>query len=110
MSPRCALLCRGLLGCVVLLPLLRPTPVRGATPEQVDQAIERGKKFLYSQQKAGGHWEPEHHGHHWQAGHWEREGHRHVWREGGWDDDDDDLDHDHGHHGHGHGYGHRDRD
>src|SRR5690242_8386635 len=59
MSPRCALLCRGLLGCVALLPLLWATPLRGATPEQVDRAIERGKKFLYSQQKAGGHWEPD---------------------------------------------------
>ncbi len=59
MSPRCALLCRGLLGCVVLLPLFWPNAARCATPEQVDEAIEKGKKFLYSQQKPGGHWEPD---------------------------------------------------
>jgi len=40
-----------------LLPLLTPCLARGATPERVDQAIEKGKKFLYSQQHPTGHWE-----------------------------------------------------
>src|SRR5437868_14112047 len=31
--------------------------VRGATPDQVDTAIERGQKYLLAQQKPAGHWE-----------------------------------------------------
>jgi hypothetical protein len=31
----------------------------GVTPEQVDNAIEKAKQFIYKQQLPGGHWEPD---------------------------------------------------
>jgi len=44
-----------LVAVAVLLPALAG-PAGAATPEQVDQAIERAKKYIYSQQK-GGNWD-----------------------------------------------------
>ncbi len=43
----------------------KPTPTKEAapvvegpvTPEQIDEAIKKGVAYIYSQQKAGGHWE-----------------------------------------------------
>ena len=36
---------------LVVLSLLAPPAARGATPEEVDRAIEKGVKYIYSQQK-----------------------------------------------------------
>ncbi|MDB5303130.1 MAG: A-macroglobulin complement component [Phycisphaerales bacterium] len=43
----------------VLFASFAGTPARGATPAEVDAAIEKAKAFIYSQQKANGHWEPD---------------------------------------------------
>jgi hypothetical protein len=37
--------------------LAAPAVGRAATPEEVDRAIDKAKKFIYSKQKEGGHWE-----------------------------------------------------
>ena len=41
----------------IALSIFAPALCRGATPAEVDQAIDKAKKFLYSKQKEGGHWE-----------------------------------------------------
>jgi hypothetical protein len=38
--------------------IILAAPVRAATPQEVDAAIQKGKTFLRSQQKADGSWEP----------------------------------------------------
>src|SRR5690349_16344140 len=47
--PRCTLLLLGI--------FIASASVRAATPEEVEQAIDRGKTFLYEQQR-NGTWEP----------------------------------------------------
>jgi hypothetical protein len=42
---------------ILLLSLALAPFSLAATPEQVDRAIEKARKFLYSQQKESGHWE-----------------------------------------------------
>lgn len=56
-------------GCVLAFALAVPA-ARGATPAEIDAAIARGQKFLLSQMKAPGRWEPEP----------KRRGHDHDWQ------------------------------
>jgi hypothetical protein len=42
---------------VSLILVLFTAHTRAATPEQVEQALERAKQYLYSQQNAAGHWD-----------------------------------------------------
>lgn len=48
---------RHIVAIPLALLLLAPVLCRAATPEEVDRALEKAKKFIYSQQKESGHWE-----------------------------------------------------
>ncbi|MDB5332538.1 MAG: A-macroglobulin complement component [Phycisphaerales bacterium] len=52
--PRCG--SWGLLLAILICPF-SSVSARGATPAEVDAAIEKAKAFIYSQQKPSGHWE-----------------------------------------------------
>jgi len=48
---------RSIACCAIITSFVAAVPCRGATPAQVDQALEKAKKFLYDKQLPSGHWE-----------------------------------------------------